>query len=579
MATLELAPESGVEHGYQQQLAEIAALPDVNEQVSALFGLPRDVFVAGSRLYAYQELVHRPTHQEFVDAMGDFATDGSGDKSLVARITALQVALDFGYKESVCDFSSQYWAGKANTLTYPVTYGNDAAQQAINSWRSPFGILMKREHVNSAIFWGEPGSEYDYGDPDSYQDAHPSKALLLLNEVIRQHETGELAADADRFLPLARDVQTALAHETGLRNLHKLQPITEWKTIRTLAMYARYGTPNHQKVVEFLEDSSGAMDKYKPVLSRLIYETESASQVFPDSQWVKEAFSSLVADAFFAVMEHEKQGGNTSVRLPLNDRQDVLPLVLKADDPLELLQVLQVTCKRIRDTRIRDETIEQAFETFPLDLVAKKTMLAVDNPEFHIYRLYDFKDVNAANVYIRPRGSHSYDDSLEYGRNGEGVEASISYVVDPYLQAGELIELGKHLKPGPDSRISIRLDREGIAPEERQTGAAKDPTQERGTLSLDVGSVLGNDEWLGTRLGRFLAWGNYLRTASEGQATQLNHVTKYFSPDMGFGTAEHFARSAERLIRQLERKRLSLREIQTKFSGRLVLNGDLAERE
>jgi hypothetical protein len=213
---------------------------------------------------------------------------------------------------------------------------------------------------------------------------------------------------------------------------------------------------------------------------------------------------------------------------------------------------------------------------YRLDLEAKRVVRSVHQESFSIYRLFDREGENIGSVYIRPRGAHTYDQDLEYGRNGEGVEASISYVVDPYRQPGELIELGKHRKPGPDTRISIRLDREGVTPEARGSDAKRDPTQEQGTLSLDVGSIIGDESWLGTKLGRFLAWGNYLRTLSEGKPTQLNHVTRFFHPETG--TADWFAREAEGLIGQLERKRFRLDDLEKKYSGGLIVAQSLDER-
>jgi hypothetical protein len=156
---------------------------------------------------------------------------------------------------------------------------------------------------------------------------------------------------------------------------------------------------------------------------------------------------------------------------------------------------------------------------------------------------------------VRPYGAEDYDAAMEYGRSGEGVEASISYVIDPTLSDNKLLAVGKHRGRGSDNRVSIRLDREGVLPNQREGHDVKrNPLQYQGTLSLDVGSVIGGDIWLGTKIGRFLAWGNLLRSSGLDQPAQLNHVTRYF--DENDGQADIFAGEARSLIKRLESKRI-----------------------
>jgi hypothetical protein len=139
-------------------------------------------------------------------------------------------------------------------------------------------------------------------------------------------------------------------------------------------------------------------------------------------------------------------------------------------------------------------------------------------------------------------------------------------VIDPTIEEGEVIELGKHRGRGPDNRVSIRLDREGVEPHLRgKQVIQRDPTQDQGTLSLDIGSVIGNEDWLSTKIGRFLAWGNMLRSNALSTDTQLNHSTYYFEPVDG--RADIFAEEANGLIEHFEARRLTKKQIVERFSG------------
>lgn len=297
---------------------------------------------------------------------------------------------------------------------------------------------------------------------------------------------------------------------------------------------------------------------YESVLRNLQTAASRLMYVFPEAYTygVEQGAQTLFANSLYAVNSHLNNGSRTDARLPLNGNADnCLELKLEDDEPLVLLNHLAGGIDIINDTLKDPDT---------------KVTKVNEDPEFYLYRFWRPGETkNNLSVYIRPEGAETYDNSLEYGRNGEGVEASISFVVDTVMEDREVIELGPHRTNMPDNRISIRLDREGVLPDERgKSSSQRDPTQAQGTLSLDVGSVLGRDDWLGTKIGRFLAFGDMLRREGTGSRTGLNHATHFFTSTDG--QAEWFAQDARRLIAEMEDRRLDMQDIE-KFSGGLAL--------
>jgi len=128
------------------------------------------------------------------------------------------------------------------------------------------------------------------------------------------------------------------------------------------------------------------------------------------------------------------------------------------------------------------------------------------------------------------------------------------------------LEVGKHAGEEPDGRVSIRLDREGVTPWFRDSkDVRRNPAVEQGTVSLDIGSVIGGDKWLGTWVGRFLAMGNFLRSKSQGTQTHLNHVAHQFTNQQG--TATHFAQAAQELGAVFAARVMNVSEIARRFTG------------
>jgi hypothetical protein len=265
----------------------------------------------------------------------------------------------------------------------------------------------------------------------------------------------------------------------------------------------------------------------------------------------KQAQTRVLSDAMYAILHHATHGNSTDEKLPLKSGGRGLAIKLESDEPLHLLDTLNKTFKALPTLHYRYNP--QA-----------RTVKVSEADGYSMYRLISTTPnggLIASNVvaYIRERGDAVYDPALEYGRPGQGVEASIGYVVDTDDKASGLMKVGKYRDDGDDARISIRLDREGVAPQERDSDAPHDPTQQQGTLSLDVGSVLGKDEWTSTKLGRFLALGNMLRAQANGDRVGLNHVVDYFTPEDG--DADIFAGAVAEMKNLFESKRLTAAEI------------------
>lgn len=157
-----------------------------------------------------------------------------------------------------------------------------------------------------------------------------------------------------------------------------------------------------------------------------------------------------------------------------------------------------------------------------------------NNAQFIMYR-FTSKAQGTALLYIRPEGARVYDTNFEYG-NGKGVEASISFIVNPTYP--------HHLRSDKDADgVSFRFDREGRTVDEPPSIEDRDPTREDGTISVDISSGLGNPGRMPVKIGRYIAAGNLLRAAKIGTHESLHHNTNYFNQKR-YGGAGGFAKLA-----------------------------------
>lgn len=155
---------------------------------------------------------------------------------------------------------------------------------------------------------------------------------------------------------------------------------------------------------------------------------------------------------------------------------------------------------------------------------------------------YRFQSEDSSMIlYVREQGSYGFDPSHEYGSQA-GVEASISMIISPYESHTSSQKKGNY------GELSIRLDREGRTYDKHVATKERDPVQEEGTISLDIGSVLGDPNSFGTKIGLLISAGNALRSEKVGTKKSLNHNSDPFNQEK-YGSASGFAGIAKRMNR------------------------------
>jgi hypothetical protein len=515
------------------------------------------------------ESVDASTRQSFVDAMVAFAEDTSVASPL-ARITALERAMEGGFAERELDIPNTD-KETLRVAAHNAGFGahNPERYKQARAYTYIDRVLLERENIDFEVhFRSDTWEEQEMGIFSS--TTNPVLAYAYLEQLDTELQTDDPSADAIRFAPLITDLKSELALAHGLPENVQAN-WQDWPDIGICKGLLSFGDHYKGELAGLINSRNPESMQYVRQVGDIYRLTEGVAWAFPKRyrEGVKMGIKNLLADALYAVNYHLSAGSRTDVELPLHSGKGALPLQLEGTEPLELLSLLEQTFTSLRGAWLYSNQYNRPAHAIK----------AVDSENFAMYRFLDYetgeKKILPYSLYVRPYGSTSFDSKLEYGRLGEGVEASISYVVDTGLitndrAAEDLIELGKH-RGDDDARISIRLDREGVKSSDRGMGVQKDPTQKEGTLSLDVGSVLGRDDWQSTKLGRLLAWGNVLRTRALGAEAQLNHITEYFTEEDG--DADVFALQAARMIEQIDANILKTNHITWLFAGRSALDG------
>lgn len=234
----------------------------------------------------------------------------------------------------------------------------------------------------------------------------------------------------------------------------------------------------------------------------------------------------------------------------------------------DLLQNGQISCEqfgRIVKVESIDELVDDYITVLDNSLKRSHVLLQAGvatrvtepNQQYDLFRFSDSQSEDDMLLYVKEVGSRSVNNQVQYGSSA-GAEASISKIINPY---------GGHtgaLKRDREQELSIRLDREGRAPDMPRTASSDaDPTVVQGTISLDIGSVLGSQNSFGTKIALIIAHGNSLRAEKLGTASSLNHNTSPFD-QQAYGSAEGFAELAKGVSR-MARVRLSVPRV-----GRLL---------
>lgn len=539
---------------------EIGQTPPLTEQLAHISGMdsPNDQFIALDRNSIYTGCLMPDTLTAAdVDALIDFVADPSSSPSLIVRAQALDNAVRAIHYAHRSPHSEELLPVKKDLYDLipksliDTQHYIQTAQSESSDVRYFTRQLAEKEGISFDIM-APDWHEYS-NDPLAMPDSIPTTAMLLLKHLSaideRVHKIP--VSNFAKLIPLALDIKTAI------------DPENEKISVESQKQFATEAN----EISKFL---SHEVDDTKPYIAELNMLRLNASKlmyVFPEAYTygIETGAQTLFANCLYAVRAHLDNDKITYAKVPLNgSAEQGLELNLGEDEPLQILRQLNTAISQLYDIVYSPD--------FNTTLVAK-------SQEFSLYRLWDTnwvtgdtEEKSMVSVYIRPEGAETYDQNLEYGRNGEGVEASISFVIDTAVKEGEVLEVGKHRGNQPDNRLSIRLDREGVAPQDRtKKHIQRDPTKFQGTLSLDIGSVIGDENWFGTKVGRLLAWGNLLRCEANGQQTQLNHSTQYFMP--ADGRADYFSEDAKRLRADYAGKQLTRKEVAQRFSGFYAIRG------
>jgi hypothetical protein len=522
-----VAPEAHQPSAMDEALLRIREMDTIDDQLAAL--------LTTFSPYGRDKIPPITTFADVQSLVG-FASDPESSSSLLVRVQAAERGLKALFHPDASEelaahqqdltpaISPRFLPHLAEhfqqVMSQSIFEGNQENQQ-YNRQRALIARLLTVDGFQSDRAMYPDWHEFSY-QPTEMPNCQPVMAPLVLGEL--HADNAPAAGILRQLLPLAEELRAV--YPEGADQLdHKL--IQEYAALGGLHRYMNEGIEYRDLAAEVLELVGPQQAKeLMRQFSEIRYYSPKLASSFPKDfqEGVLLGMNELLASSLYALQDHYANGGRTDVRLPLNDQPDVLPLYLKGNEPLQLLDKL-IAC-----------IAQTEFGT-------KSTLLVAKTKEYELYRAINETTGRQYAMYVRPNGGYAYDQDYEYGNPRKGVEASISLVFDPLLPRGELLEVGRHRKPGPDNRLSIRIDREGIAPDQRgNRDIRQDTRQEQGTASLDVGSVLGNASDWGVKLARFLARGNQLRAEAQGQKTTLNHVTNHFSAR--HGQASFFSKAA-----------------------------------
>ncbi len=287
------------------------------------------------------------------------------------------------------------------------------------------------------------------------------------------------------------------------------------------------------KYVNSAEDPSAAKEEVVRLTESIVTSAEKLSACYqPELQSkVEESFLRVGLRFIYGLARHQENGKQTVDQINLSD-DFALPVNLEGDEPQVLVAELIAAVDEIHDAVTSDDS-----------LLIEKTK----SDQFRLFRYVTRKDGacrSSVQEYVRPYGGYAYDLMYEYGRPSEGVEASHSFIRSkrPYLHSSKDSQ--------DNSTISIRIDFEGSDPRGgRNVEGDRDPAAKVGTLSLDIGSILGPNNNLGVRIGRFLAWSDQLRVRKLGQGRpeqrpSFNHGYEAFRT----GDRDEFGRQLREVI-------------------------------
>lgn len=368
--------------------------------------------------------------------------------------------------------------------------------------------MVRVDGVRGWIFNVDPteyNSDYGFGQEEAHRNNMPDKwplgAMVLLDYLYKHKEKpNSLPENLRQYLPLAEHI-VARKQELMENEVAAQYPDVQGRL---------------KQLIEYTPEVGMRTEK---IIHNLMMSADKLAAIFPKqlTESTRAAFLDVTLASVYGILEHYQQGATTHGAIKLGENV-TLPFTLEEDEPIRLLETLNVVVNEIFETVNDDQT---------------QMLFAVKQDDYNIIRY--IRDGKSKVVsYVRPFGGTSFNPSYEYG-NTKGVEASIGYTLYVDEDFGVFDK-----RRGGNGAISIRIDREGLNPLVPRQPLAndRDPTREVGNLSLDVGSILGDEDSYGTRLGRFLAWSNVLQSE---QVTRLSPTLNHAPERFPVGAKQDFA--------------------------------------
>ncbi len=428
------------------------------------------------------------------------------DIGVSASLNAQRAGCATAEQQEVCRQVLRVAPELADTSREPwnAIYYEDPALPLYYFWY--FRQLATAESIDDRLVVPDP---YDLGcDPTTVRTNVPAVAGVLLSRLVGAAEVG----DINNLSPqVSRD---ALELALNFRSNDYQQSVVEGNyavvaEFGRLGRLTKAGGFEHDAPIDFLYQlpDSERLD-YARTFNRLYDIQTKLTDFFPDDDVVLAA-QALLANTLFAVEGHVRSGMQTDVTIRLRRAGEVHDS-FTGDEPLLLLKKLadklERAHRRITDPRVRPK-------------------VAVHQDDF---TLFDFPapddDPLLVTHYIREEGGHTCDYRYEYGGRRPGVLAAKDWRLDeglaksprPFHKSSRTLEA-----------FSIRLDREvPIA-----VDGTRDPNNEKGAVSLDVGSLMGTG--FSRKIALFVAFGNMRRAAAAGVEASFNHQTDKIDPSEG----------------------------------------------
>lgn len=462
-----------------------------------------DVASEGDPTRQVEQIARQGRDAEVKDLV-EFVRSPEAGSSTLVRVTALDMALGQGLGKDVIRWSqddedtvAESYYPEANCVSEDFRY-RDRARRYI--WT--IARLAKHEHVDEVVF--DPGvgvgDNYDWA---AYQKNYPIRAAIFLDKVLfEQAESPEEQALFDEFRPFAQEVNEQLKASIAMPELQD-RPLNKWEQVAFYAHLTQYGAKHSEHMAALIDQYDETMTDYLDQLMYIFNRAHAVGRSFPDevSNGVGSGIQQLTADALYAIVRHVEHGEKTDVTIPLSDQLQ-LPYVAEGEDIKDTLELF----KDIVRTYVVDHVNPRWYAGAARGGRTLEPAVSVDEDAAY----YRWAGGDKGYTFLRSAERDDFDRTLEYAG-----EISINHVVDLSLGPDQEIEIGPHVGEGPDNRVSIRVDLE-----------RKEPW--RGQLSVDVGSLLGHDDWPGVKLARLLAWGNMLRCQREGEQPVYSHMRYHF---------------------------------------------------